>query len=610
MDEIEATGLPAFLAEHPPFAGVARSELLKVASSASIQFFPAGETILTEDGPPAEWVYVVRRGTVHLTSGGEVVDVLHEGEMFGHPSVLSGRSPSLGVRAPDDAICLLIAPEVISTVFGGRGGLGFLVTSLRRRIGHAAASHALRTVTVRSLMRRPALVVEQDESVMEASRLMTENDVTAVLVHGDQGSGIVTDRDLRERVLGAGKDGATPVGEAATRPVRGVGPDSLADDALIEMLDQGVRHLPVVEKGSYLGLLEIVDLVGLGRLDPFDVHSSLHAAPSVESMVTAAERIPNTVASVIEAGVGAPQVGRIVASFTDAMTRAAIRLALEDQGPAPVAWSWVALGSQARREQGLVSDQDHSIIYAAGGAAHDVWFGALADRVVATLEACGIPRCPNGVMASEAGWRSELPARVEEVERWMTIIDRGATLFTGIALDYRQVSGDLDVTISLDEVVQKGAANAGFLYRCAELAVEQKLPIGFFGNLVVRDVGDRAGSLDIKAGGIHPVVELGRLFALRAGVGEVGTIDRLSAAVRAGVLDEERAAGLIEAYAVLLNVRLKHQVEQWRSGRRPDNLIDPRSLGPLARAQLKDAFGIIREVQRMVARDLLPRPSR
>lgn len=606
MEEIEATGIPAFLAEHPPFAGLDRQVLVNVAATALVEFFPEGDEILTELGEPARHVYIVRKGAVELTIGGKTVDLLHEGEMFGHPSVLSGRPPSLGARAHEDVICLLLPPETIFEVFGTRGGLGFLISSIRRRSYHLGPPPALRAITVRSVLRRPAVEVGEDEPVASVARIMSANDVTGVVVTGESGAGIVTDRDLRERVLGAGLTGETPVGGVSTRPVRFAGPDDLVDDVLIEMLDQGVRHLPIRSEGRYMGMLEVTDIVSIGLLDPFDLRASIETATSVESLVALSQRIPNTVAAAIDAGVGAPQLGRMVASFTDSLTAAALGLAMGDIGPEPVPWAWVALGSQARREQGLITDQDHTLFYAEGGAVHDAWFADLADRVVTTLEACGIPRCPSGVMASEAKWRAETRARVEEIKHATWEHDRGAALFAGIALDHRQIAGDLDVTAGLEEIRRAATANHGFVVRSGELAVAQQIPIGFFGNLVVRDIGDHQGVLNIKSGGIHPVIELGRFFALRSDSAAVGTIERVRHASRAGVLDEEDAEGLVEAFALLVEVRLRHQVDNWRKGAPPDNLIDPVTLGPLARAQLKDAFGIIREVQRQVAREIAP----
>jgi CBS domain-containing protein len=608
LEEIEATGIPAFLAEHPPFAGLDREALLEVAASSLIEFFPAGEVILTELGEPAQHIYVVRRGAVGLTSGGHTVDILQEGEMFGHPSVLSGRPPALGAEAHEDTICLLLPTGTISAVFGTKGGLGFLVSSLRRRGGHMRVPAAMRALVVGSVVRRPLIQVGEDATVSSVASVMTENDVSGVMVNGELGTGIVTDRDLRERVLAHGLGADTPVGKVVTRPVRVVDEGDLVDDVLIGMLDQGLTHMPVRSGDGYLGMLEVPDAVAAGMLDPFDLRASIEAAPSDEALVAASVRIPEIIAAVIDSGVAAPQVGRMVTSLTDALTTTALRLASDGMGEAPVAWAWVTLGSQARREQGLATDQDHMILYDDGGADEDRWFETLAGRVVAALERCGVPRCPNGVMASEPAWRSEARLRIEGFREATWEHDRVAALFAGLALDHRQVAGDFDATRALEEMRHIAAANPGFVVRSGELALDQQPPIGFLGNLVVRDVRDHEGVLNIKVGGIHPVVELARFLALAGECRSTGTMERVREAARAGVIDEEDGEGLIEAFTFLVEVRLRHQVDNWRKSLPPDNLIDPGTLGPLARSQLKDAFGMIREMQRQVERQIAIRP--
>jgi CBS domain-containing protein len=607
VEEIEATGIPGFLAGHPPFSNLSRPELRDIASSSLIEFFPAGDPILVEKGEPAHHVYVIRRGAVELTSGGATVDLLGEGEVFGHPSVLSGRPPLLGARAHEDTICLLLPAEEVAAAFGTRSGLGFLVESLRRRGEVMRSPPLFRAMTAASLVRRPVVEVGEDDPVGVVARKMTESQVTGVLVAGDTGPGIVTDADLRERVLGAGLGHETPVGAITTRPVRVAAPQTLAEVALVEMLDQGLSHLPISGGHGYVGMLELGDLVGGGLLGPFSLRLSIDSASSSDELVSHAAGIPSAIASLSDFGVAARRVGMMVASLTDALTRAAIRLATADLGEPPYPWVWLALGSQARQEQGMLTDQDHALLYAPGGAEEDGWYAKLAGRVVTTLEACGIPRCPNGVMASESGWRAELGEWVEQVAASTRAHDHKATLFAGIALDHRIVIGDLDAAGSLEEMRKAAVADSRFVVRTGELAVAQQIPIGFFGKLVVRELGDHQRVLDIKAGGLHPVVELARYLALVADVPALATTARIEGAADAGVIDAEDGEGVNEAFDLLLGMRLQHQVDNWRIGSTPDNLIDPETLGPLSRAQLRDAFGIVREVQRDVARQIEPR---
>jgi CBS domain-containing protein len=209
-------------------------------------------------------------------------------------------------------------------------------------------------------------------------------------------------------------------------------------------------------------------------------------------------------------------------------------------------------------------------------------------------------------MASEAEWRFEFPALAEAVNRAINEHEQSSTLFAGVVLDSRHVAGALDVAAGLKSIRRAASQNHRFVLRSAELAVKQAIPIGFFGNLVVRDLGEHEGVLNIKTGGIHPVVELARVFALRVGSVATGTVERIQDAARSGALDSDHAEGLIEAFELMIEVRLRHQLDSRRLGVRPDDLIDPGGLGPLTKSQLKVAFRIVREVQRQVAHEIEP----
>ena len=113
--------------------------------------------------------------------------------------------------------------------------------------------------------------------------------------------------------------------------------------------------------------------------------------------------------------------------------------------------------------------------------------------------------------------------------------------------------------------------------------------------------GERKGVLDIKHGGLLPIESLARWSGLAAGVGAASTTARLRASDAAGTLSSEDVAILHEAFELVSELRMEHQVEQLRSGQAPDNLIDPRSLAPLTRTSLKEAFRAVARVQRGVA---------
>lgn len=601
------TEVERFLASHAPFGALDPEAIARAAASVVVEFFPEGEVILTQGGAPSRWIYLVRRGAVELVDGGRVVDLLEEGELFGYPSLLSQQPPAYTVRAREDTLCYLLPASVAHHIFSAPSGPAFLVASLRSRGGAFAPAPSLGALlTAAEAARSPLLVAAPQQSLAEVAAEMTRTGATAALVQSPHGWGIVTDRDMRARAVAARLPPATPVGEIVTAPVRVIPPDLPADQALLEMLDLGVHHLPVMAEGRPVAMLTDLDLLGLTRRDAFRLRSALDRAADTGEVARECRRLPEVAAALCEAGVDAEHVARMIATLVDAATRRLLQLAVEDLGAPPAPFAWLALGSGGRREQGLATDQDHALVHD-GDEGDDYYYRRLAERVVAGLEAGGLPRCPSKVMASEEGWSGGVEWWRRRFRDWMEIPDRAATFLTGIVFDARPVAGTLQVNELWDEAVEAAAKNPPFLKRLGRLAVELRPPLGFLGNLVVEDTDRRQQVLDIKRGGLLPVTEIARLAALTAGSTEVGTRRRLQAAGAAATLDPDDAAGLGEAFAVFQQLRLLHQVEQWRRGEPPDNLLAPDRLNRLQRSQLKDAFGVVRHVQSALSDRLAPR---
>jgi CBS domain-containing protein len=604
VNEIEG-----FLRTHPPFDDLPPEELAAVAGAVQVEFFLRGSVLLRELGEPAEHLYVVRTGSVEQVRGGQVVDVLEPGELFGHPSLVSASAPLTTVRAAEDSLCYLIPRDVAEHVLGTPSGLAFLARSLRRRLDHLTQQRIgegadPRLVRVEDLVRRPPLVCRPEATVREAAELMARERSSSVLVPVDGGFGIVTDRDLRTKVVAQGLAGGRPVRDVMSHPARSIPGDTLVDTALLEMLDRGIHHLPIVDaRGSPVGVLTDTDVLGLERRRPFILRTEIERATTPDEVSRVGRALPESIAVLVRAGVDPVDIGHIVALTVDAMTVRLLELASKKLGVPPIRWAWLALGSEARREQALSTDQDHALVLEDGADREaDEYFHSLAEAVVVGLESSGIPRCRAGVIASERAWRRSRSSWLETFDRWMSERGLEPVTLTTIGFDYRAISGTLDAEPALNETVRSARDRPVFLRRLARAALDFRPPVGFRGAFVVLKEGEHAGMLDLKQRGLLPVVDLARLFALEGGLEAKTTLDRLRTAEESGVIGHDVRAGLEESYRVILDSRVEHQARQVESGTAPDNFIDPETLGAIDRARLKDAFRAISHVQRDVAR--------
>ncbi|HEU0194946.1 MAG TPA: DUF294 nucleotidyltransferase-like domain-containing protein, partial [Gaiellales bacterium] len=426
----------------PPLAELPEDEYAKVLAESATRTFAEGEMILHEDGVRSDHLYVICSGSIELVHEGELIDVLEPGEAFGHPSLLSGLAPAFDVRARMESTCLLIPGDAARRVLAGPAGISFVASSLRERMvktGYVAHARGdVRTASLGSLVHRPLPVVRPTDSIRDAARVMASSDVSCALVELGAGYGVITDSDLRRKLVAADLSYDTPVEQLMTAPALTFPAERMAVDAMIDMLDAGIHHVPVVdERGTPVGLVTATDLMYLESRTPFALRRSIAHAGTAEEVVTAAQHLPQTVVALIRAGVPATDVGRVVASSGDAATIRLIDLAFERHGPAPAAWAWMALGSTARRESSLASDQDNAIAYA--DDAEDAFFERVAIDVNAGLAECGFGADNAEVLARNRIWRMSRADWERVFAACLEQPDRSHLVRAAVAFDFRHV---------------------------------------------------------------------------------------------------------------------------------------------------------------------------
>jgi CBS domain-containing protein len=285
----------------------------------------------------------------------------------------------------------------------------------------------------------------------------------------------------------------------------------------------------------------------------------------------------------------------------DAVVAKLIDFSIWTQGPAPLPWAWLDMGSAARREFTLASDQDNALAYARaapGGEltpeAADAYFQRLGEDVNDGLERCGIGIDNNGVMARNHRWRMSKPDWLRTFDECLTQPDESHLVRATVAFDFRPAAGGLAVVADLTARMRAAREHPQFMRLMARSAAGFPVALGFRGQLSTDD----EGRLDIKKGAIIPVVNLVRYHALAAGVTISPTLDRIEAVAMAGALNADEAEALGEAFEVIAQVRFAHHA-QLISDRRPaDNLIDPGALTPIARTELREALQAVKRAQK------------
>src|SRR5664280_437529 len=412
-----------FLAGHEPFKGLSRPDLERVAAALHERAVVTGEMVLVESGPPGTELYVVREGTFELTHKQALVAILTSGEVFGHPTLLTGLPPELSTRARQDSTLYVIPHEVALAVLSRPEGLRFVAGSLRERLLDAARTmRALPDAVTRpvtSLIRSAPLFLDPDASVRRAAQLMEVERRSALLVRTREGLGIVTDLDLRNKVVARGLSLEAPITAVMSQPVKTVRADALAPEAAIEMMAAGVNHLPVVDSGGrVVGMLSASNLMTLDARSPFALRRMIYKARTLDDLEKAATDVPQLFVDLMASHLEAPAVTRVLTLLHDAMTQRVLELAIDERGEPPVGYAWLAFGSAARSELNLVSDQDNGLASDdTDDPSAEEYFRVLTEDVNEGLRRCGFGLDVHATVASNWQWRLPL-------SKWRAVCSR------------------------------------------------------------------------------------------------------------------------------------------------------------------------------------------
>ena len=588
-----------FFRRVPPFKDLPADELERIAASLRERAVPEGESLLVEGGPPGEELYVVRLGAFELVHKDAYVAVVTAGEVLGHPTLLSGLAPEFTVRAREDSLLYCIPRDEAVSLLSRPAGLQWMAVNLRERLLQAAgtmrAMPDVRTLPVTSVTRSKPLFCDPETTAQQAAEIMIAEKRSAILVRGPGGrgiQGIVTDVDLRDKVVVGHASRHAPVTEIMSAPVHTIGAGVLAPEASIAMMTAGVNHMPVLDdEGEVLGILSASNLMSLEARSPFALRREIMAARSDEELVTVSADIPKLFLDLMTAHLDAPSVTRVLTVLHDAITSRLLELVVDRLGEPPVPYAWLAFGSAARSELTLASDQDNGLAFDdTDDPAVADYFRVLARDVNTGIARCGLPADPHGVLASNRAWRMPLAQWRTTFEDCLQGKDLDRMARASVSFDYRQVAGELYVDKVLTDVIREAPERRRFLEGLIKLGTRVRPPLSFRGKL--------EGSIDIKKNGLVPIQNYARYYAFASSITSASTLERLAAIVEVAGDDVIPELALREAFISMQHLQLRHHAHRLRNGRPVDNIIETWTLPPLTRASLQEAMREIVSAQK------------
>jgi CBS domain-containing protein len=636
MNDYPLPGIIEFLKKVVPFNTLAPSVLQEVIAATMVAFYPAGERIIRMGEAGGNHLYIVQNGCARVTitdEAGEtmLVDLRGEGDSFGAVSLLKGGKALFDVTAEEDLIAFLVPKATVDHLLKThRAFQRYFGFSLARNFKavRQSADDQLNLLTrdnqvyvdtfmtgkrVRDLMSMEPLSCCRQTTVREAAGLMKQRGVGSIVVLTPDGrpEGILTDADLRNKIIADGRGLDTPVGQVMSTPVRTVSPRAFSFDALLDMSHFGVSHLIVTDGKQTVGIISEHDFQLASGSSPIGMIEDITRAVTVPELVDKRVHIDRVLEMAMQRSGSIKPMVALIAELNDRITRQFIRviekeMAAQGFGAPPAPYCWLAMGSEGRQEQTLCTDQDNALVYADVSEADDAsvqrWFLEFSKRVVDALERFGIPKCRGGIMASTPQWCQALSHWQRMFAGWISDPTPESLRMASIFFDFRGITTDFDGARKLKNALTRMAAGKKHFARVlAKNALNNRPPLGFLRQFVVEKSGEHNNGLNLKLRGLTPVVDVARVLALELGVPSTNTIERLKAATKKKVLRPDFFAAIDDAYDYINFIRIDHHLKARRAGTQMNNFVDPALLNPMERKVLKESFTVISQLQELMA---------
>ena len=586
-----------FLETVHPYDALPQDELARVATSFSRRDIAAGEVIYT-GGLPLERLFLVMQGAVEvLDPSGALVSLLGPRNSLGERGLMRDGIAVTTAKATENSTVLMLP----GTVFRGLiASFPAFERFFQRGRSQETREADISTRKVGDLIARAPIAVTPDTTIRAAAGIMRDAHISCLAIATDGVlQGIVTARDFTNKVLAEGIDPSEPVSAVMARDPMVLSPDSLGSDILHTMLEHRIGHLPVVDDGRLVGMITQTDLTRFQAVSSALLVRDAATAQTVEELAAATDRIPRLLVQLVGGNHAHEVVTRLITDVADTVTRRLLAMAEAQLGPAPVPYLWAACGSQGRQEQTGVSDQDNCLIIDDSASDADMgYFADLARIVTDGLNACGYVYCPGDMMATNPQWRQRQSVWRSYFHKWINTPDPMAQMLASVMFDLRPIGGKASLFTDLQsETLELAAKNSIFVAHMIGNSLKHTPPLGLLRGFATIRSGEHKNTIDMKMNGVVPVVDLGRIYALIGALTAVNTRARLIEAGEAGIISTSGARDLLEAYDLVAETRLEHQLRRVRAGHKPDNFISPSDLSDFERSHLRDAFVVVRTMQ-------------
>ena len=583
-----------FLNTSAPFDMLDKEQKLELVKHTELIYLTADNVGDLQKGKAS--LFLIQNGQFSVQDSDAPLRHLSEGDYFGYTNIMEKRNFSLSISVDSPGLVYCFEASAVTPLFELPAIRNFF-DGLRN---NALQNHAISDSNsmwlykgLEDVINKSPVSVDIETSITVAAQIMTNQKVSSLLVtREDKLIGIITDRDLRSRVVAASLDIHLPVSHIMTpNPAQIMGNRTLFD-ALALMTERNIHHLPVIDQQTLvpLGMVTASDIIRHQRGNVLFIIGELSKAENLYELTRLSWQLPHYFSAHAKKAGDYDIAGKILSQATDIMTRKLIGFFQQANGKAPMMFAWLVYGSQAREDQTMGSDQDNGLLLAERPSKTQAeYFAKMADYVCNGLAKCGIKLCDGNIMASNPKLRLSLEEAIEEAKRWVKAPTKDAIMHFNIFLDVRCAAGDISLFKQLQRQRAPLMKQNMFLAALTRNSNEISVPLSMFQKFIYEKGRKEKDVIDLKTRAVALINNIARIYALADGVTLPNTLARLDALSENSQLSKRDATNLRDIWLFLNRLRWRHQLEN----KVTDNRVSVSSLSSIEKHQLKAAFKAI-----------------
>ena len=593
-----------FIGAITPFNRLDDESLEELCIALDISYFKKDEIIL-KNGEKPEYLYFMIKGVVQEIHQEETISV-YEAHQYFDPISLIENNTKHDFVAIEEVLCYTLPRELfLSIMYKNEALESFFFQSISKKLNssmeHEQSKELVNFMIARvkdAYLQKP-LILDANTSIYDAVNTLKDHRGSSLLVQGEDELGIVTDTDFREKIVLNRMSFDEPVSKLATFGIKTVDANDFLFNAQIKMTKYGVKRLIALEGEEIVGVLDLISLTSFFASHTYSVMMEVDNTNTVEDLKAASEKFVNVIRTFYAKGVKVRYISKVISQLNDKLFAKLYELLAPEELKKQAAL--IIMGSEGRGEQILRTDQDNALIISDDCTVSEEEITEFANKFTEHLVDMGYPRCDGNIMVSNPFWRKSTKEFEKTLCRWIESTREEDLINLAIFYDALCVAGDKYLLIKLKEHLSKTASSSKVFFTFfAKPILNFATPLGMFSNFVV-DKNKHKNELDIKKGGIFPIVHGVRALSLEKSINKTNTVDRIKDLNDIGVIDREFAGELIESLTFLLYLRLKFRLEKIDSLQELDNYINPDKLNMLEKDLLKDSFKIVDKFKKLVS---------